>query len=291
MKFTIKFLILLLIVFALFEMREMRNSTPKTVYRVSDGKMVSFGRMVADLKNARVVLVGEYHNNELHHKWELDVIKALYTDGVPVTVGFEMFQASYQPDLDNWVDGKMSPSRFIQVYDKNWDMPWALYRDIFYYLRDNRIPAIALNLPWSISTEVATRGFSSLSPKELSQLPPGISCSVDKRYMAFIRRAYAAHGIPDKGFDHFCEAQVLWDKTMAWHTVKYLEKHPNRTVVVLTGTGHAWKSGIPQQLKNLSKFSYRVILPEVPGSIDPEHIKKSDADYILMKENREQTKS
>jgi uncharacterized iron-regulated protein len=285
MKGQVKFFVVLFAVFALFEMRTMRDSTPEHVYRVSDGKVISFGRMVDDLKKARIVFVGEFHNDKLHHEWELDVIKALYSAGVPVTVGFEMFQAGSQTELDQWVDGKMLPAAFIKVYDKNWDMPWALYRDIFYYLRDNKIPAIALNLPWSISTKVATLGFSSLSDKELAQLPPGISCSVDERYMAFIRRAYAAHGIPEKGFDHFCEAQILWDKTMAWHTVKYLGRHPDRTVVVLSGTGHAWKSGIPQQIKTLSEgISYHVILPEVPGDIDPEHITISDADYILLKD-------
>jgi uncharacterized iron-regulated protein len=284
MKVPVKFLAILLAVFALFEIRAMRNSTPEQVYSLNDGKVISFGKMVSDLGKTRIVFVGEFHNNELHHKWELDVIKALYGEGVPVTVGFEMLQSRYQEELDRWVDGKLSPAGFIRVYDKNWDMPWALYRNIFYYLRDHKIPAIALNLPWSISTKVATEGFSSLTDKELAQLPPGITCSVDKRYMAFIRRAYAAHGIPEKNFDHFCEAQILWDKTMAWHTVKYLEKHPDRSVVVLAGTGHAWKSGIPQQVKDMSDdIPYRVILPEVPGDIDPQHITKSDADYILLK--------
>jgi uncharacterized iron-regulated protein len=284
MKVQAKFLIVVLAVFALFEMRAMRGSTPEHVYKLSDGEIISFGKMIGDLKKARIVFVGEFHNDELHHKRELAIIKALYREGVPVTVGFEMFQSGSQTALDQWVGGKMSPDAFIQVYDKNWDMPWALYRDIFYYLREHKIPAVALNLPWSISTKVATLGFSSLTDKEMAQLPPGITCSVDEKYMAFIRRAYAAHGIPEKGFDHFCEAQILWDKTMAWHTVKYLEKHPDKTVVVLSGTGHAWKSGIPQQVKILSEgIPCRVILPEVPGDIDPEHITKSDADYILLK--------
>lgn len=285
MRTWIKFLIVLLAAFALFEMRAMKNSTPEHVYRLSDGKVIGFERMIADLRKVRVVFVGEFHSDELHHRWELDIIRALYKEGVPVTAGFEMFQAANQAELDRWVAGKMPPADFIQVYDANWDMPWALYRDIFYYLRDHKIPALALNLPWNISTKVATFGFSSLTDGELAQLPPGITCSVDRKYMAFIRRAYAAHGIPEKNFDHFCEAQVLWDKTMAWHTVKYLEKHPDRTVVVLTGTGHAWKSGIPRQLEDLSGgIPYRVVLPEVPGDIDPERITKSDADYILLKD-------
>ncbi len=284
MKGRAKFLIVLVAVFALFEMEAMRGSVPEHVYRVRDGEEISFGQMIDDLKQVQLIFIGEFHNDKLHHEWELDVIKALYSSGLPISVGFEMFQAGSQAELDQWVDGKMDPAVFMQVYDKNWDMPWALYRDIFYYLRDHRIPAIALNLPWSISTKVAKSGFSSLTDEELAQLPPGISCSVDEKYMAFIRRAYAAHGIPEKGFDHFCEAQVLWDKTMAWHAVKYLEKHPDRKVIVLTGTGHAWKSGIPQQVSNMwGGLSYRVILPEVADDIDPGHIGISDADYILLK--------
>jgi uncharacterized iron-regulated protein len=101
--------------------------------------------------------------------------------------------------------------------------------------------------------------------------------------MEFIRRAYAMHGHGGKRFQFFCEAQLLWDQAMARNLVDYLRKNPDRAIVVLTGNGHAWKPGIPNQVRSLpGKFAYKVVLPEIPGHIDPQHTTIADTDYIIL---------
>jgi uncharacterized iron-regulated protein len=160
---------------------------------------------------------------------------------------------------------------------------WPLFRP-FLYARDHDIPLLALNIPQDISQKVRQSGFSSLTDKELKQLPPGLSCSVDGKYMKFIRKAFAYHNNDDKAFVNFCEAQLLWDKSMAWYLLDYLGKHPGRKVVVITGITHAWKRGIPDQLRQLlGESNYRVLLPEIPGAIEPGSITSDDADYIFLK--------
>jgi uncharacterized iron-regulated protein len=152
-------------------------------------------------------------------------------------------------------------------------------------VRKESIPAIGLNLPPEISRKVRRDGFSSLTGRELDMLPPGITCSVDKQYMEFIKRAYQEHGRSGGRFVNFCEAQMLWNKTMAWHLMGYLKKNPDKVVVVVTGTGHAWKRAIPEQVRELSKETrYKVILPEIPGYIEPKGITTADADYIVLKD-------
>jgi hypothetical protein len=55
--------------------------------------------------------------------------------------------------------------------------------------------------------------------------------------------------------------------------------------VVITGTGHAWKRAIPEQVTELSgETRYAVILPEIPGYIEPKDITTADADYIVLKD-------
>jgi uncharacterized iron-regulated protein len=252
------------------------------VLRIKDGAIIPFAQMIGDVKNADMVFVGEVHNLRKHHADQLAVIQAFHEAEIPMAVGFEMFRADSQGTLDAWTRGRLSLDRFLPVYRDNWDMPWSLYQDIFLYVREHELPLIGLNISDDIATKVARQGFASLSAAEKKMLPPGISCRVDDKYMKFIRQAYAEHSMSDQTFMHFCEAQMVWDKSMAWHLLDYRKKNPNRTIVVLAGVGHAWKRGIAEQVSLESKLSIRSILPYLPGQVDQKSVTVKDADYLLL---------
>lgn len=251
------------------------------VVRITDGRVIDFGRMIAEVKGGDLVFVGELHDQKWHHENQLRIIKALYGAGVPLAIGLEMFTAESQPALDRWVAGKMEKESFVRLYYENWQMPWSLYGDIFLYARQHRIPLIGLNVPREIVQRVASQGFESLASEERKRLPSGITCDVDKSYMAFIKRAFAEHAGNEKTFVHFCEAQMLWTKSMAWRLTDFLDKHPRKTVVVLTGAGHAMKRGIPEQVGQSSRYSYKVILPEI-SDMPIGKVGVGDADYIVL---------
>ncbi|MFZ3136032.1 MAG: ChaN family lipoprotein [Thermodesulfovibrionales bacterium] len=277
--FFFSFIVLLLL--ACFQTKTHADATK--VFRVSDGKTITFGQMLDDLRKVNIILVGEVHNQEAHHRLQLAIIKALNDTKTPIAVGFEMFLADNQSILDQWVAGTMSSDAFIKAYHGNWNFPWPLYREIFLYLRENKIPAAGLNISPEITIKVSTSGFSSLTKEELAKLPPETGCAVDEKYMKFIRRAYAMHGHGGKQFLNFCEAQLIWDQVMARNLIGFLAKNPDKTLVAVTGNGHAWKRGIPDQLKIQSeKTGYRVVLPHIPGYIEPGSITAEDADYILL---------
>lgn len=251
--------------------------------RTRDGKAVTFETMLEDIRNVKVVFLGETHDSRRDHEFQLAIIKALQRSGAPLAIGLEMFRAESQRVLDQWIGGRLELKQFLKAYDDNWGVAWPLYRDIFLYSRDNRIPMIGLNAPADITRKVSREGFSSLTPEELRKLPPGISCNVDERYMEFIRRAYGAHDVQGRSFVNFCEAQMVWDRTMAWHLSEFRRKNPEKIVVVLAGVGHSWKRGIPEQMEDSSKDDRRVILPEIPERIDRDTVLSQDADYILLR--------
>jgi uncharacterized iron-regulated protein len=252
------------------------------VLRLKDRKVITFQEMIGETEGADLVLVGELHDSVADHGIELDVIKAMRGADRRFVVGLEMFTARSQPELDLWVSGKMTREQFIPVYYDNWHMPWPLYSKILDYLRQEEIPALGLNIPGSVSRKVAEKGFASLSKKELGALPPGLSCDVGPGYMEYIREVYDAHGMDGASFVHFCEAQLLWDKSMAWHAVRYARDHPGTTVVVLTGITHAMKRGIPEQARRLDEsVTCKVILPSVPG-VPPDSVTEKQADYLVF---------
>jgi len=254
------------------------------VFRLSDRSTISYDQMMKDLEGVSLVFVGETHDSVPHHRLQLDIIKSLRAAKREEAVAFEMFTAESQPDLDKWVAGLLPLADFIEIYYRDWGFPWSLYKDILFYLKENKIPAVGINLPPEITRKVAKSGFASLSEKERGLLPPETGCAVDETYMKFIKKAYSMHGHGGRQFLYFCEAQLLWDQVMARNLLEFLRKHPQKTVVVLTGNGHAWKRGIPERIRTASgKTSLRVLLPEVPGAIEPSNITIEDADYILLK--------
>jgi uncharacterized iron-regulated protein len=252
------------------------------VLRVRDGAVIPFKQMIDDVKKADIVFVGEVHNMNKHHRDQLAVIRAFHEADTLMAVGLEMFRADSQDRLDAWTHGSLSLDRFLSAYRDNWSLPWPLYQDIFLYAREHELPLIGLNISDDVAAKVARQGFGSLSAAEKEALPPGISCRVDEKYMEFIRQAYAEHSHSDRTFLNFCEAQMVRDKSMAWHLISYGKKNPSRTMVVLAGVGHAWKRGIAEQVNLESKLSIRSILPYLPGQVDRQRVTTRDADYLLL---------
>ncbi|MGD8924767.1 MAG: ChaN family lipoprotein, partial [Syntrophobacterales bacterium] len=207
--------------------------------------------------------------------------RALKQADVSVAIGLEMFRRDSQPDLDRWVKGDLSEKEFEKIYYKNWNYPWPLYKDIFLYAREHKIPLVGLNVPPEVTKQVAREGFDSLTPEQRGDLPM-VSCRVDPEYMAFIRRSLAMHGHGGLNFTRFCEAQLVWDTAMAWSLLGFLEKNPDATVVVIAGSGHSWKRGIPAQVSSRADVPLKVILPEISGRVDRKHTTLNEADYVWL---------
>jgi len=250
------------------------------ILRVEDGHYVSLAEMLDDLKGVQLVFMGELHDHAGHHRAQLQVINGLKDMGVPVAVGLEMFRQESQWALDRWVAGTMPVGEFLRIYSDNWSR-WSVYREIFFTSRRKKIPMVGLNISREITRKVARNGFASLTPEQAGQIP-GVRCDVDEKYRNYIRRVLGGHGGDDESFIHFCEAQMLWDSAMARALLDFLAANPNYTVVVLTGSGHAWKYGIPEQVKRQKEVPYRVLLPEIRGRIEAGDATPAEADYLML---------
>lgn len=256
------------------------------ILRLSEGKTLGLGQILSDLKRASLIFVGEQHGDTRHHDLQLRVLRTLHNLGIPVAIGLEMFTARDQGYLDSWIRGTLSEKAFLLAHERNWGNTWHLYSPIYHYAREKNIPLVGLNVPEEITTLVARQGISSLSPEQRSQLPL-VSCDIDEKYKSFIKMALSAHEPSENSstFENFCEAQLIWDTTMAFRLVRHLEGNPGVTVVVMAGNSHSWRSGIPEQLSRFADgIDYRIILPEVPPVQTRQFIDSSVADYLWLLE-------
>lgn len=241
---------------------------------------VSKEGFIQDLRSAQVVFVGEFHDHAGHHQAQLAIIDALDDGERPLAIGLEMFRRDSQEDLDVWTANNMSLPDFVEVFKDNWSM-WPGYSRIFMHAREQRLKMIGLNIPRWISSKVASRGYGSLSERE-RLLFGNVQCKVDPVYARYINQAMGGYGGHGQQFLFFCEAQLLWDTVMARNLVDFLKENPDYRVVVMAGSGHAWRFGIPRQLVEQADISYRVVLPEMFGRLDRTNVSKEFADYLWL---------
>lgn len=254
------------------------------ILRLSDRALIGLSKLITELRGARVVLVGELHEEPAHHRAQLSVLRSLRDSKVPVAIGMEMFRQDAQQELDRWSRGEMTEEEMAQLLREHWPgTSWVLYREILLFARDRRIPIVGLNLPREMTQKVAREGYGAL-PEDVRQGLGEISCDVDEVHRTFLGWAFQDHeGHTERSFEHFCQAQVLWDTAMAEGILKFLDGHPDRTIVVLTGVGHAWNRGIPRRISAKSDLLYRVVIPETQDRLRTDPLGPEDADYIWLR--------
>lgn len=207
------------------------------------------------IQQTRVVLVGETHTDYEHHLNQLAIIKKTHKKwGGVLSIGLEMVQQPFQSYLDDYIDGKITEREMlhgVQWYSR-WRYDFRLYRPIFDFAKQHKIPLIALNIPQELTKRISKVGIDGLTPEERKKLPALIDKS-NAEYKARLRKIFGmhAHGkkFNEKGFKKFVDAQLAWDEGMAFAASNYLRKHPSGRMVILAGSGHLInREGIPSRL-------------------------------------------
>ena len=245
---------------------------------------VAQDKLATQLAAKRAVFAGETHDRYDHHLNQLEIIRLLHEHDSNLAIGVEYFPQSVQPQIDDYIAGKTSEQEFLRAaeYFKNWGYDYRLYAPIFRYAREQHIPVRALNVPNELPQAVARAGIAGLSEKQRAALPQERE-PADEAYRARLRKAFQAHGPSKPGdFEHFVDAQLVWDEGMAEAAAAYLNANPARRMVILAGSGHvAFGSGIPKRLERRTHAAYAILLSS--GEAMEPHL----ADYLLLSEKRE----
>ncbi|GFO55270.1 hypothetical protein GMSM_22770 [Geomonas sp. Red276] len=251
--------------------------------RMSDRAPVPLGRVVDEIATADAVFLGDTHDDRSLHAKQLEIIKALYAKNPRLAIGLEMFTIDSQKALDDWTSGKLSESDFLPIYAKNWSYPWELYREIFLFAREKKIPIIALNVPKPVIGKVVRMGAGALTDGDLIGLPPG-PWSLSPRqadYLRLIRQQAFGNLPPRFPSANFDQAQALRNHTMASCVMRYLERTPGSQVVVIAGTWHSIRNGVPDGMKRYGKVEARVLLQDL---VEFKWLKPTaeDADFLIL---------
>lgn len=214
----------------------------------------------------RVVFLGENHTSEADHRRQLEHLKSL--EG-PFVVAAEMFYTD--PVV-------LSP----EVWKREWGHPWELYRPIFEWLEEQRVPILALRpdprytaavrehgptvaVPWIDEVllgpeayrrhmaEIAAAHGAAPSPRTRpGPAPPGDESATPTEHTGSTQTLSSPSGAAPAATptsDRYFVIQCFWDEYMAWRLHQIAKAYPEHRIAVLVGSGHLHPGmGIPWRL-------------------------------------------
>ncbi len=253
--------------------------------KVLDLKLLqSLDDIIPRLRGKQVVFIGENHDRWDHHQNQLEIIRRLHRGNTALAIGMEFFQQPFQAHLDDYVAGEIGDRELLRrtEYYERWSYDYRFYQPILEFARNNRIPVVALNVPQEIARKVGDKGLAALSEEERARIPKDIDRS-DKKYLERLRAIFAMHAKGDvSDFNRFVDVQLLWDEGMAERVVGYLNDHPERTMIVLAGSGHlVYGAGIPNRVNRRLPVDAATVINSGPRAI-----KSGMADFLLLPEER-----
>jgi uncharacterized iron-regulated protein len=253
-----------------------------SIVDVAAGRTISFEELMANLAPDRVIYIGEVHDNPEHHLIQLQILQGLVEHYGPLTLAVEFFPESEQSKLDAYTRGETTEAQFRKDADwrRSWGFPYHLYRPIFLFARAQNGKVLALNAPRKTVRQVARSGIEALPPKERARIAETIDLD-NAAHRAFVKDAYAVHDEPElERFEHFYQAQCVWEETMAENIARGLKDNPQR-IVVLTGNGHIVHGfGVPDRLERRAPVeSAAIVVLPLDGKAE---IQKDLADYVWL---------
>ena len=253
-----------------------QSCVPTSKWLVPGSKAVlSMPSLVAKMAASKVVLLGEFHDNADHHRWQLYTLAAFYAVRPDLSIGLEMLPRAAQPVLDQWVANQLSESEFLTKvrWSEYWSFDPALYMPLFHFARINNIPMHALNVNKKLIRKVGEQGWAAIPKAEREGVSDPAAAS--EEYLKSLAGSFQMHGTPhqDKvpndealrknpAFMRFVESQQLWDRAMAQSMAEVaLRKNPP-LVIGIMGSGHMMNDfGVPQQLNAMGIKDTAVLIP------------------------------
>ena len=276
----------------------------------TDGKAAPVEPLTGDrvnsltaILNSDFVLLGEVHDNPVHHRLQARFIAARHADRQPrglsqTAVVFEHIEVGSQPVIDRFEaswratrrpndqpppSAKDAARRLLQ--DLNWhNSGWphgSIFSPIFNVVMERNIPMIAGNAARADVRRVAREGIDALPLTERNrlQLDKDLPAPLSSALRTVLKASHCGM-LPASAIPNMAAAQRLRDATMATEMRRAAQLYGS--AVLLAGNGHIRTDrAVPWHLRKLApgKSIYAVAIVEVEeGETAPQSYIPRDPD-------------
>ncbi|MBN2865625.1 MAG: ChaN family lipoprotein [Thiotrichales bacterium] len=228
---------------------------PEEIEVVSQTKTLKLNGLATVLKDAQVVVVGEYHDAWPSHLLQAELLKQLNgAQPQQWALGIEWLPVSSQAAIDDYLANQTDELEFLQASDyvNRWGFDARLVLPILSFAKQQGLNVVALNAPRELTRQVSQAGLESLTPEQRALFPNPL-LPLSQQYQRFLTSFFSQNHIPPEKMDRMRTVQAIWDQTMALSAWRFLQAHPQHKMLILTGMVHATKGqGIADALQQLA---------------------------------------
>jgi uncharacterized iron-regulated protein len=250
-------------------------------YRIvsPNNKAITLQNFSHEIKNADVVLIGEWHTHSGIHRFETDLLRALFLQNPNLTLSMEQFSRDSQKIVDQYLAGEIGETTLIKQAN-TWPNYESDYRPLVEFAKSKKLDLIASNAPTNLVSCIGREGLdyiNRLPAKERAWLADSISTKDGAYKNRFLASMH--HGDEMQNNQQFA-AQMAWDETMAESIVRYLEVHPDKQVMHIAGNFHV-ENGLGIAASILRRKPNFNIVIVTPVSVD-RALENGAGDYRLQ---------
>lgn len=214
------------------------STAPPEPYLVENrsGRKVELSEVVSKLSACEVIFLGENHENDAGHRFQLQVIEQLQAAGHSLAISTEQFERDTQGVVDDYLAGRIDENQFLAAA-RPWKNYASHYRPIVEFAKAQRVPVLAANLPRHLAARISAG--ESIQPHEQVVAPRSTSAPEDRYWTLFaetMRGHLGADGA--EKLQAFYRSQCAKDDAMAEAITDFVALHPHRPVTVVHLCGH-----------------------------------------------------
>lgn len=210
-------------------------------YRLTDANNqdLSITQLLAQLKSADIIMVGEWHGHPGVHLFQAKLLAALAAQEGELALSMEHFTRADQTILNQYLAGEIGESTLIKKA-KVWDNYKSDYRPMVEIARLNKFPVIAANAPRKLVKCVGQKGpvyLNSLDPETRKLAAQNVDIS-DSPYREKFLGNMGGMQLSKERIEKMFGSQLTWDATMAESMVLHHQKHPKAKIYHVAGRFH-----------------------------------------------------
>lgn len=246
------------------------------VWSAREQTFTTFTAMHEALAGADYLLLGEHHDNPVHHQLQAEIITGLPWSETAIA-GFEQVDADQAPALEAWLRGDSTGTAGLATalsWEQSGWPEWRLYEPVFAAVLERGWQPVDLMFPAATVRAVFSDGLdAALDATTREQLQPDTLFSAEQRLAMQELMADAHCGLlPAEHMAAMVQVQIARDAYMA---TRLAGARNGGRAVVIAGNGHARRDwGIPRFLQRLQPEA--TIVAVTMAELEPERIEPGD---------------
>lgn len=265
----------------------------KKAYQIFDqnGKKLAYDKLLKEISEADIILIGELHNNPINHWLQYEITKDIFEKyNEFLALGAEMYEADDQLIVNEYLGGHLDYKSF-ENEAKVWPNDKTDYKPLLDFARENQLTFVATNIPRRYAKMVSKSGFRAFNDinEEAKKYIAPLPIEYDDKlpgYLEIKRMMGSGHGHGGITGENLAKAQAAKDATMAHFILKNWMK--DRTFIHYNGAYHSKNyEGIMWYLKkanpNIKVATINCVEQESIEELEKENL--STSHYIVATPN------